>query len=51
MRDLVNGYRFKLYAAMEVYERRDEADSLQARKVREVWTHLSHVVAHFAGDI
>jgi hypothetical protein len=51
MRDLVNGYRFKLYAAMEVYERRDEADSQQARKVREVWTHLSHVVAHFAGDI
>jgi hypothetical protein len=48
---LVNGYRGKLHAALEVYNRRDQADTTQARRVREVWTHLAHVVAHFAGDI
>jgi hypothetical protein len=48
---LVNGYRGKLHAALEVYERRDESNTPVARRVREVWTHLAHVVAHYAGDI
>ena len=48
---LVNGYRGKLHAALEVYERRDESNTPIARRVREVWTHLAHVVAHYAGDI
>lgn len=47
---LVNGYRGKLHAALEVYDRRDESDSPLARRVREVWTHLAHVVAHYGGD-
>jgi hypothetical protein len=50
MMDLVNGYRGKLHAALEVYERRDESDTPIARRVREVWTYLAHVVAHYAGD-
>jgi hypothetical protein len=48
---LVNGYRGKLHTALEIYDRRDESDSPQARRVRDVWTHLAHVVAHYAGDI
>ncbi|MES0360475.1 MAG: hypothetical protein ABUK20_06130 [Anaerolineales bacterium] len=48
---LVNGYRGKLHAALEIYERRDESNTPAARRVREVWTHLAHVVAHYAGDI
>ncbi len=48
---LVNGYRGKLHAALEVYDRRDESASPEARRVRDVWTHLAHVVAHYAGDI
>lgn len=47
---LVNSYRGKLHAALEEYERRDESDSPQARRVRDVWTHLAHVVTHYAGD-
>ena len=50
MVDLVNGYRGKLKAALEVYERRNESDTLAARRVREVWTYLAHVVAYYAGD-
>ena len=48
---LVNGYRGKLHAALEIYERRDESNTPSARRVREFWTHLAHVVAHYAGDI
>ena len=48
---LVNGYRGKLHAALEVYDRRDESNTAIARRVREVGTHLAHVVAHYAGDI
>ncbi|MBE9474776.1 MAG: hypothetical protein IMY85_07775 [Chloroflexi bacterium] len=48
---LVNGYRGKLHTALELYDRRDESDSPEARRVRDVWTHLAHVVAHYAGDI
>jgi hypothetical protein len=51
MVSLVNGYRGKLHAALEVYERRDESNTPAARRVRDVWTHLAHVVAHYAGDI
>ena len=48
---LVNGYRGMLHAALEIYDRRDESDSPQARRVKDAWTHLAHVVAHYAGDI
>lgn len=48
---LVNGYRGKLHAALEIYNRKDQADTSQARRVRKVWTHLAHVVAHYAEDI
>ena len=48
---LVNGYRGKLHAALEIYDRRDESDTPKARRVREVWTHLAHVVTRYAGDI
>lgn len=47
---IVNGYRGKLHAALEEYERVDESDSPQAHRVRDVWTHLAHVVTHYAGD-
>jgi hypothetical protein len=50
MVSLVNSYRGKLHAALEVYERRDESNSPAARRVRDVWIHLAHVVAHYAGD-
>lgn len=49
--DLINIYRGKLYAALEVYERRNESETHQARRVRKVWTYLAHVVTHYAGDI
>ena len=49
--NLVNAYRGKLHLALEAYDRRDESNSAAARRVREVWTHLAHVVTHYAGDI
>ena len=48
---LVNGYRGKLHLALEAFDRRDETDTPAARRVRDVWTHLAHVVSHYAGDI
>jgi hypothetical protein len=48
---LVNAYRAKLHLALEAFDRRDESDTLAARKVRDVWTHLAHVVSHYAGDV
>jgi hypothetical protein len=48
---LVNGYRGKLHLALEALDRRDESDTPAARRVRDVWTHLAHVVSHYAGDI
>lgn len=48
---LINGYRGKLHTALEIYDRRDESDTPKARRIREVWTHLAHVVTHYAGDI
>lgn len=48
---LVNAYRGKLHLALEAFDRRDESDTPAARRVREVWTHLAHVVSHYAGDI
>jgi hypothetical protein len=48
---LVNAYRAKLHLALEAFDRRDESDTLAARKVRDVWTHLAHVVSHYAGDM
>ena len=48
---LVNGYRGKLHLALEAFDRRDESDTPAARRVRDVWTHLAHVVSHYAGDI
>ena len=48
---LVNAYRGKLHLALEAYDRRDETDTAAARRVRDVWTHLAHVVSHYAGDI
>jgi hypothetical protein len=50
MVEIVNGYRAKLHAALEIYERRDESDTLAARRARDVWTFLAHVVAKYAGD-
>ena len=49
--NLVNAYRGKLHLALEAFDRRDEADTPAARRVRDVWTHLAHVVSHYAGDI
>jgi hypothetical protein len=51
MVDLINAYRGKLHAALEVYDRRDESDSLTARKVRNVWIHLAHIVTRYVGDV
>ncbi len=48
---LVNAYRGKLHLALEALERRDETDTPAARRIRDVWTHLAHVVSHYAGDI
>lgn len=48
---LVNSYRGKLHLALEAFDRRGEADSPQARRVRDAWTHLAHMVSHYAGDI
>jgi hypothetical protein len=48
---LVNLYRGKLHLALEAFDRRDETDTPAARRIREVWTHLAHVVAHYGGDI
>jgi len=48
---LVNAYRGKLHLALEAYDRRDESDSPAARRVRDVWTHLAHIVSLYAGDI
>lgn len=48
---LVNAYRGKLHLALEAFDRRDQSDTPAARRVRDVWTHLAHVVSHYAGDI
>ncbi len=48
---LVNAYRSKLHLALEAFDRRDESDSPAARRVRDVWTHLAHIVSLYAGDI
>lgn len=50
MARLVNAYRSKLYAALEAFRRQGKADSPEAHLVERIWTHLTHVVAHFAGD-
>jgi hypothetical protein len=50
MAALVNTYRAKLYAALEVYQRQGNADSPEANRIEKIWTHLSHVIAHYAGD-
>jgi hypothetical protein len=48
---MVIAYRAKLHLAMEAFDRRDESDTPAARRVRDVWTHLAHVITHYAGDI
>ena len=48
---LVKGYRGKLHLALEAFDRRDESDTQAARRVRDVWTHLAHVISHYAGDL
>jgi hypothetical protein len=48
---MVNAYRGKLHLALEAYDRRDQSDTVAARRVRNVWIHLAHVVSHYAGDI
>jgi hypothetical protein len=50
MVDLINAYRGKLHAALEVYDRHDQSDSQMAQTVRNVWIHLAHIVTRFAGD-
>jgi hypothetical protein len=48
---MVNAYRGKLHLAVEALDRRDESNTPAARRIRDVWTHLAHVVAHYAGDV
>jgi len=48
---IVNAYRGKLHLALEALDRRDESNTPAARRIRDVWTHLAHVVAHYAGDV
>lgn len=47
---VVHGYRGKLRAALDLYERDGKSDTPGARRLRAVLDHLAHVVYRWIGD-
>ena len=47
---LVHAYRGKLRSALDIYERKGNGDTVEARRLRRTLDHLAHVVYRYLGD-